>query len=337
MTKPTMRDVAALAGVDPSTVSRALAPGTRHMISQETVDRVERAADELRYRPNALARGLRTQSSRTIGILVPDLTNPFFPPIVRGLEDALAERGYTLIVVNTDNDSGREAAALGKLAVQQVDGLVLATAELEDGQVDGVALNVPSVYVNRRSSVSGLSSVVPHDDAAVREVVDHLVGLGHVAIAHVAGPQSLSTGYDRRVAFERACAEAGVGSAVVEVAEGFRREAGASACRRVLARHDAVTAIFAANDLLALGCLESISRAGLSVPGDVSVVGYNDMPLVDLVDPPLTTVRVPQYEMGREAARLLLEELRGDSALQGRSVQLPAHLVVRSSTGPPPR
>lgn len=332
MTKPTMKDVATLAGVDTSTVSRALSSGTRHMISQETVDRVVRAADELRYRPNALARGLRTQSSRTIGIVVPDLTNPFFPPIVRGLEDALVEHGYTLIVVNTDNDEGRERAALDKLADQQVDGLVLATARMDDGRPPRALPGGAVVLVNRRSQAEGLSSVVPHDDAAVRGVVRHLVDLGHRRLAHVAGPQSLSTGYDRRLAFERACAEAGLPTPVVEVAAGFRREAGGAACRDLLSRSRDVTAVFAANDLLALGCLDALRAAGLAVPGDVSLVGYNDMPLVDLVDPPLTTVQVPQYEMGREAARLLLDELDDGQSLRGRSVQLPTHLVVRSST-----
>ncbi len=336
MAKPTMKDVATLAGVDRSTVSRALAAGTRHMLSTDTVERVMRAADELGYRPNELARGLRTQSWNAVGMLVPDLTNPFFPPVVRGLEDTLRERGFTLIVVNTDNDVQREAEALDKLLDQQVDGVVLATADLDDGALPRLVDRVPAVLVNRRGGHDRVTSVVPHEDAAVREVTEHLVGLGHTRLAHVAGPQTLSTGHDRRVAFERACAEVGLEEPVVEVAAAFRRDEGAAACRRLLERTSEVTAIFAANDLIAIGCLEVLRDADLDVPGDVSLVGYNDMPLVDMIDPPLTTVQVPQYEMGREAARLLLDELGNGSSVRGRSVQLPSHLVTRGSTAPPP-
>lgn len=336
MARPTMMDVAEKAGVARSTVSRALGPETRHLLSQETVQRVEAAAEELGYRPNALARGLRTQRSATIGMLVPDLTNPFFPPIVRGLEDTLGGEGYTLIVVNTDNDETREKAALEKLLHQQVDGFVLATVHLQpDGLPDAIR-NVPSVLVNRRSDVDRLSSVVPHDEAAVREVVQHLAELGHRSLAHVAGPQALSTGRDRRTAFERACAEAGV-EAVVEVADGFTVRGGAEAAERLLARGTDATGVFAANDLLALGVLRVLRERGVRVPEEISLVGYNDMPLVEMLDPPLTTVKVPQYQMGREAARLLLEELGEDAgSLRGRSVQLPSHLVVRGSTAAPP-
>lgn len=337
MQKPTMKDVATLAGVDASTVSRALGTETSSMLSQETVDRVREAASELGYRPNALARGLRTQHSHTVGMLIPDLTNPFFPPIVRGLEDSLQAAGYTLIVINTDNDETREHNSLETLVARQVDGFVLATVHLSQGDLPEIVTRRPAVLVNRKAGVNRLSSVVPHEEAAVREVVDHLAALGHRSIAHVAGPQELSTGHDRRVAFEQSCKAAGLDPPIVEVAAAFQREAGAAACRRLLERTTDLTAVFAANDLLAIGCYDVLHEAGLAVPDAVSVVGYNDMPMVDMVDPPLTTVRVPQYEMGREAARLLLEELSDGATMRGRSVQLPSHLVVRGSTAPAPR
>lgn len=336
MARPTMMDVARLAGVARSTVSRALGSGTRHLLSQETVQRVEAAAQELGYRPNALARGLRTQRSATVGMLVPDLTNPFFPPIVRGVEDALAEEGYTLIVVNTDNDEAREQAALEKLLHQPVDGFVLATAHLRPVEPPDGTHGVPTVLVDRRTTDDRLSSVVPHDLVAVREVVQHLHDLGHRRLAHVAGPQALSTGRDRRTAFEHACGDLGVES-VVEVADGFTVAGGLAAAERLLGRTTGISGVFAANDLLALGVLRVLRQHGLRVPQDVSLVGHNDMPLVEMLDPPLTTVKVPQYQMGREAGRLLLEEL-GEQAPspRGRSVQLPSHLVVRGSTAPPP-
>lgn len=333
MGKPTMKDVAAAAGVDTSTVSRALGLDTRRMLSSDTVQRVLTAAAALGYRPNALARGLRTQRSNTVGMIVPDLTNPFFPPVVRGLEDAFAASGYTLIIANSDNDPDRERAALSSLIDRQVDGLVLATAHIESEGADSEVPSIPTVLVNRRSDRDLVSSVVPHEDAAVREVAIHLADLGHRRVAHIAGPQALSTGRDRRSAFEKACVEAGMGEPAIEVAEAFVVDEGRDACRRLLARGLGITAIFAANDLLAIGALRELRESGITVPDDVSLVGYNDMPLVDLIDPPLTTVQVPQYEMGREAARLLLLELAGDDdGIRGQSVQLPSHLVVRKST-----
>lgn len=335
MAKPTMKDVATRAGVDTSTVSRALNDATRHLLSQPTVERVVAAADALGYRPNALARGLRTQKSRTIGMLVPDITNSFFPPIVRGLEDSLQSEGYTLVVINTDNDDERGRAGLEKLLDRQVDGLVLATIGLHGAGVPTRTDGVPTVLVNRRSDDDVLSSVVPHEEAAVREVAQHLYELGHRHVAHVAGPQTLSTGRDRRQAFDHACGEVGMEPPVVEVAEGFVRTAGRDACRRLLERDRDVTAIFGANDLIAIGCLEVLRDAGVRVPDDMSLVGYNDMPMVDLIDPPLTTVRVPQYQMGSEAARLLLEELHDEPGVRGRSVQIPSHLAVRRSTAAP--
>ncbi len=335
MGKPTMKDVAAKAGVDTSTVSRALGDDTRRMLSADTVERVLAAAEALGYRPNALARGLRMQRSNTIGMIVPDLTNPFFPPVVRGLEDAFEVRGYTLIVTNTDNDEERERSALRSLLDRQVDALVLATAHVESDGLGPEARSIPTVLVNRRSDDDRVSSVVPHDEAAVREVAAHLAQLGHRSVAHIAGPQALSTGRDRRSAFQDACIEAGLGEPTIEIADAFVLEQGQAACRRLLARDTDITAIFAANDLLAVGALRTMREIGVRVPDDISLVGYNDMPLVDLIDPPLSTVHVPQYEMGREAARLLLMELEGEDGIRGRSVQLPSHLVVRGSTAAP--
>lgn len=335
MSKPTMRDVAARAGVDTSTVSRALGDRTRVMLSDETVERVLVAAEELGYRPNALARGLRTQRSKIVGMLVPDLTNPFFPPLLRGLEQALEQHGYTLIVVNTDNDADRERSAVRSLVDRQVDGLVLATAHIDSAGTDVGSSRVPAVLVNRRSEQALAPSVVPNDVGAVREVVDHLHGLGHRRLAHVAGPQDLSTGRDRLAAFLDACRDVGVEEPAVEVADAFMLGAGEVACRRLLERSRRFTALFGGNDLLALGSLRALQAAGCRVPEDVSLVGYNDMPLVDLVDPPLTTVRVPQYELGQRAGRMLLALLE-DEPIDEQVVLVPAHLVVRGSTARAP-
>lgn len=332
-----MKDVAARAGVDISTVSRALNERTRDRLSEDTVDRVLAVAKELGYRPNVLARSLRTQRSHVVGMVVPDLTNPFFPPILRGLEDALGRHGYTLIVANTDNDLERERQAVQSLVERQVDGMVLATSHIGHEAADPELVgSVPIVLVNRRPRDPSVPSVVPDDDAAVREVVAHLHGLGHRRLAHVAGPQEVSTGRTRLEVFTAACRELGLPPPDVEIAGAFAVEPGRRACEHLLRRGTAATAIFAANDLLALGTLQALRRSGRRVPADTSVVGYNDMPLVDLIDPPLTTVEVPKYEMGGRAAEVLLAILRGAAdPADPRQVVLPCHLVVRRSTAAP--
>lgn len=338
MPKPTMSDVAAHAGVDISTVSRALNERTAALLRSETVERVAAAAVELGYRPNVLARSLRTRRSHTIGMVIPDLTNPFFPPVVRGVEDVLGDAGYTLIIANTDNDERREQRGLRSLVSRQVDGLLVATSHLDAGTPSDEELGgLPLVLVNRRGSDATVPAVVPDDVTGIAAVVTHLTDLGHQRIAHLAGPQDTSTGRTRAQAFRDAVTAAGLyDEDLVEGATLFDVDAGRDACERLLTRRPDLTAIVAANDLLAIGCIRAMRARGLRVPTDISLVGFNDMPLVDLIDPPLTTVRVPQHEMGHAAARILLgllDETAGDT--EHICLELPPELVVRASTGPP--
>jgi LacI family transcriptional regulator len=334
MSRPTMKHVAARAGVDTSTVSRALNERTRDMLSGDTVERVLAAAADLGYRPNALARSLRTQRSHVVGMVVPDLTNPFFPPILRGLEDVLGRHGYTLLVTNTDNHLDRERQALHSLLERQVDAMVLATSHIGFEAAEPLAVGaLPVVLVNRRSIDASVPFVVPDDDAAVHEVAAHLYELGHRRVAHVAGPQDVSTGRARAEVFVAACAELGLPEPDMEVSEAFAVEPGRRATEKLLARGIDASAIFAGNDLLAIGALQALRDGGRQVPDDVSLVGYNDMPLVDMIDPPLTTVEVPKYAMGERAAELLLTWLdTGEPPDHGTEVTLPCHLVVRRSS-----
>ena len=340
MTKPTMSDVARQAGVDVSTVSRALNTRTAGMLRDETVERVLSAAQQLGYQPNVLARGLRTQKSHTVGMVIPDLTNPFFPPIVRGVQDVLDADGYTLILTNTDNDARREELGFRSLVGRQVDGLVIATSHLEPGddRWDGAADTLPKVQVNRRGSHPMAPSVAPDDADGATQVLEHLMELGHRQIAHIAGPPNTSTGRTRATTFAAHAAESGVfDPELVEVTSSFSMEEGRAACQRLVERRPDVTAIFAANDLLAIGCLRELGARGRHVPEQVSLVGFNDMPLVDLMEPPLTTMRIPGYEMGRIAGRILLDLLE-DTPGQRTPAVVDVHpeLVVRRSTGPAP-
>jgi LacI family transcriptional regulator len=334
----TLRDVARLAGVHPGTASRALNAETRSLVKEATLRRVLNAAAELSYRPNPIARSLRTSRSFTAGVVIPDITNPLFPPIVRGIEDALNRTGYTALIANTDNDPARERHAVEALRARQVDGFIAASARHEDRALEElVELGVPVALVNRRFLDGRVPAVTVDHRRGVRLAIEHLAALGHRRIAHLGGPQTLSTGSERYAGFVDAMRAVGLEADpdLVLFGDALREHEGARLCAELLARGEAFTAIVAANDLMALGCYDVVAERGLSCPGDLSVVGFNDMPFAARFSPPLTTVHVPQYRMGVAAAELLLERI-GHPAAPSREVLLPPALVVRGSTGPPP-
>jgi len=334
--RPTLRDVATAAGVHPATASRALNDATRSLVRPATVARVREVAASLGYQVNPIARSLKTSRSETVGVLVPDLTNPLFPPIVRGIEDTLSDSGYTVLTANTDNDPARTSSNFAAMQARQVDGFIVATALLEDPFLhDAAARGVPMVMVNRQTEHLDVSMVAGDDATGIERTVDHLVELGHRDIAHIAGPLQVSTGAVRLRAFRAAMQRHGLRDDRIVEAEAYSEAAGRTALLQLLGS-DRPTAISAGNDLLALGCYDGLAEAGLSCPGDMSVVGFNDMPFISRLQPPLTSVRVPQYELGVEAARLLLDRLTGRTVTP-RVVLLPVRLVVRGSTAPPPR
>lgn len=335
--RATIDDVAKLANVHKATVSRALNAQTQHQVSQATIKRVTWAAEQLGYVPNIMARGLRTSSSMTIGVVIPDLTNPFFPPIVRGIENYLQPRGYTALLANTDSSEAIERAALESLLGRRVDGLIVASGQRhEPALAEAHAAGVRAVMLNRESGSVPYPLVAGNDASGIAAAVAHLVELGHRDILHLAGPQDFSTSLARATAFEDACRAApGVSGRVIETAA-LSVEAGQQSMDRVLAELSCPTAVVAGNDLVALGVLRSLRAHGLNCPGDVSVVGFNDIEFAQDFFPPLTTVRVPMLEMGAEAARLLLEII--ETGLDERvTVRLPVSLIVRGSTGPAPR
>jgi LacI family transcriptional regulator len=331
----TLRDVARLAQVHPGTVSRALNPDTRRLVNEDTAHRVLEAAAELGYRPNPIARGLKTNRSYTVGVLVPDLTNPLFPPIVRGIQDGLEQAGYTPLIANTDNDRERERNTFDAMRARQVDGVITATARLEpEDELSGYGL--PVVYVMRRHEGGTASAAIADGRRGCELAVEHLVELGHTRIAHLGGPTGVSTGRERHEGFVAAMERAGleIDPDLVRFAAAFTEPEGRRLCDELLASGAAVTGIVAGNDLMALGCYDGFAARGIACPGDVSVVGFNDMPFSERFDPPLTTIGIPHYELGSTAAELLLEQLQGPPA-GAREVTLPPQLVVRGSTRRP--
>jgi LacI family transcriptional regulator len=334
----TVREVAERAGVHPGTVSRVLNPEQRHLISDATALRVEKVAAELGYQANSMARGLRTRRSFAIGVVIPDLTNPIFPPLVRGIEDYLHPLGYTALLTNTDSEPEREVRGLQALTARQVDGFIVAATNSSLDVVkrmiqDGAAV----VLINR--SIEGVRgfAVTPDDRRGAASAVEHLVALGHRAIAHIGGPRVLSPGEERYRGFQEAMRAKGIepSERLATFAEAFRGGAGVAPTRELLERGEPFTAVVAANDLLALDCIDTLSAAGLKCPRDVSVVGFNDMPFADRFTPPLTTIRFSHYDIGRQAAEMLLAQIDGDRSAP-RTLVLSTELIERGSTAAPP-
>lgn len=331
----TIVDVAKRAGVHWSTVSRALNPEKRHLISPDMIERVEACVRELGYRANALASGLRTQRSRTIGVIVSNLGDPVHPPIVRAIEDRFAEIGYVTLVGNTDNFPERQAALIERFIGQGVDGLIVATFARHDPIIGNcVEANIPTVAVFRDPECENVPSVRVDDAKAMELAVQYLAEHGHRKIAHIAGPQNVSTGCYRCRGFRRACrglSKLGVAPAVVYGAE-FTVEYGEIACRALLRDHPEVTAIVAANDMLAVGALRHLQTLGIRCPTDISIVGMNDMPFMDAIAPALTTIRTPTADLGKEAAAILAAMINGEP-IENKRVVLKPELVVRNSVG----
>ena len=320
-----------------STASRALNPSTASIVNPETVERVAEAARKLRYRPHPLARGLRTNRTMSVGVIIPDVENPLFGPIIAGVESVLVEKGYSVLIGNADRGPGHADTLVEDMMKRHVDGLILATPsrEVSDAARDAQR-NVAIVLVNRSVDDDSIPAIVGDDHAGIGLAVRHLRELGHERIGHVAGPSWVSTGKRRRDAFLNWIEMAGLDpeADLVEEAEWYQVEPGTTAALGLLRRHPDLTAIVAANDLLGLGCYRAARSLGKVIGGDISITGYNDMPLLDLMQPPMTAVRVPYRKMGGDAAGMLLRLIAGDVASPGR-VMLTPTLAIRASTAPP--
>jgi LacI family transcriptional regulator len=333
-------DVALAAGVHPGTASRALNPATRGRVSPETSRRILKVAERLGYVPNTLARGLRTSKSFVVAMVVPDITNPLFPPMVRAAEQVLSLAGYTLVLTDTDNNSDTERRQVEQLRGRGTDGFIIATARWNDPMLEEIAdLGVPTVLVNRNIGSRRLPYVGGDERTGVQLAVEHLARLGHRRMVHLGGPQDTSTGRERASAFRQAVDGLGLPTSkgMVRVCSSYTEAAGADATRRLLKSGQDVTAILCGNDLIAMGALSVLSEAGISCPDQISVIGFNNMAMVDRLTPPLTTVRLPLHQIGELSARLLLAEIAGGPQNAGATqTLLGVQLAVRGTTAPPP-
>jgi LacI family transcriptional regulator len=330
---PTLKELAVRARVHPSTISRVANQDPNLRIASATRTRIEALLRETEYRPNGVARGLKLRQTLVIAVVIPDITNPFFGALFRGIEDGAGPRGYQVLLCNTDGSPDRQRAHLHSLTARRVDGVILASTYLKDPAVRWLRhQRTPYVLVNRFSD-EGLDPFVGSDDVVGAALATrHLIDLGHTRIGHLAGQATVSTGVLRRKGFQAALADAGLKvDPELQVESGFVEDGGARAMERLLAIKSAPTAVFAVTDMVAVGAYGLARRLGLRLPEDLAIVGYNDIPLAGRLVPGLSTVHVPIHEFGSAAARLLLEQIHGGQVSPRRVLYAP-QLVVRGST-----
>ena len=319
--KATLKEIAEAASVNVSTASRALSGS--YGVSQETREKVLSTAKKLGYRPNLTARGLVTGKSHTIGLLVSDIRNPYFAEVARGVEDTAFEAGFDVILCNSDLKPAKQVKYLHSLLEKNVDGILMnSTAALTTEQCSELAsYGVPVTLLNRPAGKYPFSTVLGDNYEGGRLAGQYLFDLGHRSVAHLTGPRSHGNFADRSRGFSSVWQSQRdtVGPIVIRGDHSF--QGGYEIARTLFQKHPEVTAVFAANDVIALGVLRAAAETGRSIPGDLSVIGFDNLEFTALVHPALTTIHQPKYEMGRAAVEILLRQIRAKAA------PLPEHQV----------
>jgi LacI family transcriptional regulator len=328
-----MKQVAKRAGVSISTVSHVI--NNTRAVSDEVRTRVQGIVDELRYVPSAVARSLKNDKTHTIGVLVPNSSNPYFAELIRWIEDAAFELGYHIILCNTHGGDRKQTAYLRLLMEKRIDGLVLVASGADNAQELLLRHeNVPIIQLERALPGLGADLVLAGQEEGAWLATRHLIELGHRAIACVSGPADLPRSRERVGGFLRAMREAGLAVLAEDVVHvEFTSAGGHAAFGSLLARPQRPTAVFVTSDLMAIGGLCAAGSAGVRVPAELSVVGYDDIGAACYAAPPLTTIAPPKREMARLAIGRLIERIRGGHGPL-RSIALPSALVVRASTAP---
>ena len=338
----TIKDIAREAGVSPQTVSRAI--NDKGEIRPETQERILRIAERMGYRPNRIARSLATRRSRNIGLVVPDVANPFFASVARGIEDAAHDAGYNVFLCNTDENAERESNAIRSLEAQRVDGMLLCSSRLSEPELVEVADRFePLVLVNRRIDRPQTGCVIVDDAQAMKEAVLYLLQLGHCQIGLLAGPPQSHSGRERVKGYRQAMQTHKIAlPASWQIYCPPQLQGGQIAAHQLLQQAPELTALVAYNDLVAIGALHACAERGLDVPKDCAIIGCDDVLLAALVSPALTTIHIPTYDLGRQAMGLLLDMIEsGEPSPAGRPresyipIIVSPHLVLRDSVARP--
>lgn len=335
MRRARTKDVAVLAGVSTATVSHVI--NKTRLVCEETKQKVLAAIESIGYTPNIHARNLASGSSKTLGLIISDITNPFFPDLVKSIQDSALGPGYEVIVANTNYESEHDISCVQRLLELRVRGVMVMTTEQDDAMVARLLQSkVSAVFLDIGKVGPQVSNIRVNYGKGIHQAVEHLLELGHRRIAFIGGPDHFESAQFRRQAFVRTMKKYGSLHTESTIFEGdFKYESGERAVLELLALKHQSTAIIAANDLMAVGALGELKRAGLRVPADVSVIGCDDIWLAALTDPPLTTIKIPRAQIGRAAVEAVLE-ISSEDDRPGREIKIPTELVVRKSTGKVP-
>jgi LacI family transcriptional regulator len=329
-----IKDVAREAGVSTATVSHVI--NKTRFVTEETRERVMRAVERCDYYPNAQARSLASGKSNILGLVISDISNPFFPELVKSIEAAAYEHGYDVVLSNTNYEAGRTSRYVRRLIERKVAGVALMTSELDTALIDELARrHVSVVFLDLGSPGVHMSNLCVMYESGIEEAIRHLIALGHTRLAFIGGPKHLRSASKRLEAFRDSVARALPDADAPASFEGdFKLEGGQrAACEILAAAGELPTAVVAANDMMALGAMREFRAAGLNIPRDISVVGFDDIAFAALTDPPLTTVCLPRMELGRRAVEALMMTIEHPER-QGVEIRLPTYLVVRGSTAP---
>lgn len=324
-----IRDIARLSGVSTATVSHVI-NGTR-FVSDEIKRKVQEVIERNGYTPNAHARTLAMQRNLTFGLILSDLSNPFFPELVKSIQECANQKGYEITLANTNYDAGRTVASVQRMLEQRVSGVAVMTSEMDAALAERLAARqIAVVFLDVGQVGPYVSNIAVNYEKGIRAGVEHLLELGHRRIAYISGPQRLKSAQRRLLAYTKTMKKYESEPFIYE--GDFKATGGQQAVDAMLQQKQRPTAIVAANDLMAMGAMRELRKAGLHVPEDVSVVGFDDILFAELADPPLTTVALPREEIGRAAVEALLHTVTSESK-EGREYKITPKLIVRESTG----
>ena len=327
-----LEDIAKITGFSVPTVSRVLT-NSSYPVNEETRKKILAAANEMGYRPNIMARSLRTDRTHTVGLVLDDLLSPFTPPIVRGIQDYLVEQGYMSVILNSDLDPELEKNAISTLISRPVDGFIFVEFSHVAPLDEVYRSHKPHVFVHRLFGREIYNSIVPDDYHNASLAVTHLINLGHRRIAYINGPQEWHSSQQRMNAYLDVLATHGIEKdpSIIQVGN-WELESGYASAKSILALPNRPSAFFAANDLMALGVIYAIQEMGLKVPDDVAVVGYDNRDFASICRPRITTVSLPVYEMGWAAGEMILQQIASGANSQDE-VKVKGKLFIRDSCG----
>lgn len=331
----TIIDVAKKAGVSKTSVSRYLNGKNSGHMSEKTKERIVQAIKELDYQPNSIARSLKQKSTNVIGLVVNDMSNLFFLEIIRGIETELKNSGYNLLVCNSDTNVEMELECLKMLEKRQIDGVILIGMNMPVSHIEKIKTEFPIVLMEREPGKTNLDSVRIDNKVGAYAAVSHLIERGHTQIAHIAGPGIAAMAVERKEAYIECMRDHGLEVLPQYIVSGnYKLESGYAGMQSLMALKDKPTAVFCANDYMAMGALRYLMEQGYRVPEDVALVGYDDIMVARMVTPPLTTVRQPVWELAGVAARLLIERIEHKDIMpeEGQTVIMQSKLVVRASS-----